>query len=127
MTTFVITPVDGRVFKQSSVLKLIDGNLKQLAAIKKEKEKDKEKSQKKKKKQMKCINKFVLLKNVSPSESEKEITEALTELGFKVEIFRYSKVFQFGTSNDVRISLQDKELRIGYRLATCELFNNTRA
>ncbi|ETO16543.1 hypothetical protein RFI_20796, partial [Reticulomyxa filosa] len=67
------------------------------------------------------INRFVLLKNISPSESEEEIAEALKDMGYslkKVERFKGLPMAKslLGTSNDVKKALQDKEIRIGYRL-----------
>ncbi|ETO03628.1 hypothetical protein RFI_33774, partial [Reticulomyxa filosa] len=130
------TPVDGRLLKSSaSVLKLVDsGNEKQLASkikahtfsqtwrtlfvhfdhqkINGEGTNKKIKKMKKMKKRKRNEvedpekNLFVLLKNISPSESE-EIAEALKDMGYnveKVERFKGLPMAEvlFKTSNDVK-------------------------
>lgn len=77
------------------------------------------------------INKCVLLRNVSPFETEEDITETLKELGYnvdKVERFKGLPVVNvsFSTSEDVRKALEEQNIRIGIQLASCEPFDKYR-
>ncbi|ETO03580.1 myosin-X, partial [Reticulomyxa filosa] len=111
------------IFNQNWRMKVIATSFNELhQQDNEEEEKDKEKEQKKKKKQMKCAvynpqyatkqkerrkqevedpetNRFVLLKNVSPSESEEEIAEALKDMGYnkqtKITFHPVHEVFWF--------------------------------
>ncbi|ETN97942.1 hypothetical protein RFI_39580, partial [Reticulomyxa filosa] len=82
-----------------------------------ENKEEEENEEKNKKNTMKCVNLFVLLKNISPSESEEEIAEALKDIGYNVEKVERFKGLPMAkvllkTSNNVKIALQDKEIRI---------------
>lgn len=77
-------------------------------------------------------NKTVLLKNVPLRETEEEIKETLTELEYnieKVERFKRLPIVKvtFGTSQDVQRIIQDQNIRIGYNLVKCEIFDKFRS
>ncbi|ETO36920.1 hypothetical protein RFI_00142 [Reticulomyxa filosa] len=124
-STLVVTPVDGRLLKSSSsVLKLVGGNGKHLQHH-----------------LMSCTNKKTKMKkkikkkqlNNKKEENMKwkiQISTALHGIqAEKVERFKGLTVAKvlFGTSNDVKKALGDKEIRIGYRLLNCELFDKYRS
>ncbi|ETO01669.1 RNA pseudouridylate synthase, partial [Reticulomyxa filosa] len=77
------------------------------------------------------VNRYVLLKNVSIRESEKEILETLKDLNLnveKVERFKGLPMVKvlFANSQDVRQLLQTGSIQIGFEHASCEPFDYNR-
>ncbi len=57
-------------------------------------------------------------------ESEQEIAEALSKMNFKERFKGLPSVkILFDTSNGTRRALEEKQIRIGYRVANCEPFD----
>src|SRR5579871_985820 len=74
------------------------------------------------------INNCLLLKNVDRNESEEEISEALKNLGYEIEsVQRFKNLpvvkVTLLSGEGVKKMLSDKTIYIGYRLASCELFD----
>lgn len=74
------------------------------------------------------FNHCVLLRNVDICESETDIKEMLKDLGYEIEdVQRFKSLpivkVTLSSGEAVKRILSDNSIYIGYRLATCELFD----